>query len=165
MIKLRLNIFTVLTLFIASSIFVSCSDEDNEVLPESNIENSLKYQNKLFVANLQGSISKYENDILKYNIVVENSNLATIESREENSENELIIRNNETNEYIEILNVQEHENYYTFDLVNNLGARANDFTFYGEMFQDDVASRCPPCIVGIIAVIVGAAVELLSIVL
>jgi len=164
--KIKLSILAILTLIMTSIIFYSCSDENIETVPQNFIENSLKYENKLYVINEQGGTNKYENNVFKYSIIVKSKNSVNVEVKKvvsknkskvkNNEENEFIIKNGETDEFIEILNIQKHENFYTFDLINNLGDRMNNLTYYGDMIKTDVASRCPWCVVPVVLAIIDA---------
>ncbi len=107
------------------------------------------------------SIRKTTSNTFNYDIIIDNTTNSSLESRNTDAENELIIRNNSTNEFIEIINIQEHEDYYTFDLRNNLGNRVNEFTYHGEMFLSNT-NRCPACVRIVTTLLISAAVELLS---
>tara|TARA_B110000238_G_C15779839_1_gene291307 strand:+ start:119 stop:370 length:252 start_codon:yes stop_codon:yes gene_type:complete len=41
-------------------------------------------------------------------------------------------------------------------LINNLGDRMNNLTYYGEMIKTDVASKCPVCLVPIVLAVIDA---------
>lgn len=140
-----------------SMILFGCSEKD---LNQNIIENSLIYKNKTYVLNEDLTIKKLENNNFIYNINLEDIFSSSLLSK--NIENELIISNELTGEYIEIFNVQKNEHYYTFDLVNNLGNKVEGLEYNGELFNDPNMDRCPACVVPVVGIIVSAAIELLS---
>lgn len=152
-------------MIILSLTFLACSEEDDSIKLDENqniIENSLIYKNNTYIINEDLTTKKLENNNFSYNISIEDISSSTLLSKSNKNENELIIRNELTGEFIEIMNVQKYEDYYTFDLVNNLGNKVEGFKYNGELFNDPIIGKCPPCLVYVVGVIVAAAVELLA---
>lgn len=156
------NIFFVISMvFISSLAIFSCTKEDSVTDGfNTNQLNSLKYGENTYVLNDDKSVKKIENEEYKYDIILSESTGEGTYSvlRELEDQNEYVIRNEQTNEFVELVNIEKYDEYYTFDLINNLGDRYNNFTYYGELNQAN--QKCPPCVVGVVAIVAAAIVDL-----
>jgi len=160
--KIKINLFFIINCIIFSVIFTSCSEDNDNFLPTHikglsigskqffpvSEESSLKANNTSLI------VSKYVDNQFVYDFVIQNNfDYKTFNTTSKEGSN-MRVENKITNEFIDIINVVEYENYRTFDVINNLGFQVNGFTM--EISDGDMSSKINPwtyVVAGIIEVI------------
>ncbi|MEP0265025.1 hypothetical protein [Dokdonia sp.] len=151
------------TSFETENIEVISTTIDNGSIENQTSKNTLRYGDVTYKNNTDGTVTRTQPGKKTYTIINESSKKSSLEIRREKGNNaiqEYVITNDITKEFVKLVNVKKYDGFYTFDMVNNLGITAENIVFGGDLAQ--LEQRCPPCVILIIAVVVGAVVELLS---
>lgn len=167
MLKIELKIVSIIISLFMVGLMISCSSEEKTSdlnLVENNLARKIVFQESTYLLNTDNSVSKYELEEFKYDLLLpikrDNINIVKNITSKNSNQDSYLIENVVTGEFIRLTNIIDNGDYYTFDVLNNLGDSFIGLEYYGEL--DLTSSKCPPCVVGIVAIIAGAVVELAS---
>ncbi len=156
MTKIKFSILSTIIILVTSLVTISCTNSDDTTLNEDQSfkRNSIIIQNKTYIAD-KGTTSKYVNNVLEYKLIKPSTLKGKMVSFKNNNDG-FRITNDLTNEFIDVINVEFHTTYYTFDIINNEGNSIDNITFY---IGDEINKSNPW--LPIIGVIVDAIVDAL----
>lgn len=155
--------YFVLLFFVLSS----CSNEADQEISNFEKSGSIEIDNVNYFRNSDGSISKFVNQSKSYDIILntEIELISNFSSRSDNDESIIRLHNPTTDEYIDLSNFVEYDDYFTFDALLSNGQTVNEIISYDEDLLDslttnvsEVSRACPWCYV--VAVVVAAIVEI-----
>jgi len=133
------NLFRLTLLFTFVFLTNSCSNEDNKELPNLDKTNSIEFRNSNYFLNENGSVSKFYLNSKKYDIYSDMPLVASLENlsntrNNSNNDQNLVIRitHSETNEYLELHNFVEFDEYYSFNVSTSIGSNVDGFKIYNK---------------------------------
>lgn len=146
--KKQKSILNLLVILISFSSLVSCSNDEliDEPLESVSKKNSFEVNNTLFFTQNDGSILKVKNGEQHNFYFVTDIN--TFKSINKNDGYEYRIENPNTGEFIDVININSENEYYTFDAVTSAGVQINNVIYHGELYEvlDQTLMKCPPCV-------------------
>jgi len=151
------NSILILSVILISFLsLVSCSNDEiiDESLESVSKKNSFEVNNTLFFTQSDGSILKVKNGVENNFYFLTSIN--TSKSINKNNDNEYRIENPSTGEFIDIININAENEYYTFDAVTSTGVQINNIIYHGDVYEvlDETLMKCPTCIAGGITVVI-----------
>lgn len=167
--KKSFNLLLIMLMF-----FISCTTDSTQETAILDKKHSVEYKRNNYFLNNDGSVSKFSNNVKNYNIYSEmplEGNLFISKNLNTSSVGSFIFRitHTETNEYIDLHNFVEYDEYYTFEVLTSTGVNLTGFKFYDKSLinitnldkNSNQTFACPLCPI-LVPVIVKAVIEALQ---